>query len=191
MKKVLTLLAVLYCLGTSAQTMVYDTTVVRTPLAVAVKSGAGQRDSLYMAPATTAVNGYMTAASMTNIVNLQTSMTTANDNIASLQSQIGAIGGTVTSNVQSGTTYTISSSDNNRAVVMTSSTNSTVTLPTGLANGFKCTVIQQGSNVTIAAAGGVTLRSPFNYKRSQTQWGVITIICLGSNVYSLSGNLKQ
>lgn len=191
MKKVLTLLAVLFCLGTTAQTIVYDTTVVRTPLTVAVKNGAGQRDSLYMPAATTAVNGYMTAASMTSIVNLQTDVTTANNNIASLQSAVSALGGSTPSNVQTGTTYTVVSDDNGKMVVMSAAGTNTITLPTGLTNGFKCTVLQQGGVITFAAAGGVTIRSAFNYKRSQTQWGVITIVCLGSNTFSLSGNLKQ
>jgi hypothetical protein len=191
MKKVLTLLGVMYCLGTTAQTIVYDTTVVRTPLTVAAKNGAGQRDSLYMPPATTAVNGYMTAASMTNIVNLQTDVSTASNNISDLQSAVAALGGTVPSNVQSTTTYTVTSDDNGKMVVMSNASTNTVTLPTGLANGFKCTVLQQGGVIRLAAAGGVTIRSPFNYKRSQTQYGVVTVVCLGNNIYSLSGNLKQ
>lgn len=191
MKKVLTLLAVLFCLGTTAQTIVYDTTVVRTPLTVAAKNGAGQRDSLYMPAATTAVNGYMTAASMTSIVNLQTDVSTANNSISDLQSAVAALGGVIPSNVRTSTTYTIVSDDNGKMVVMSASGSNIITLPTGLANGFKCTVLQQGGVITFTAASGVTIRSAFNYKRSQTQWGVVTITCLGSNTYSLSGNLKQ
>lgn len=191
MKKLLAIVAVLLSLGASAQTTtVYDTTVVRTPLTVAVGTGAIY-DTLYMPAATTSVNGYMTAASMTNIANLQTSMTTANSNIATLQTTVAGISGTVTSNVQTGTTYTLVTGDNNRMIVMSNTGTSTVTLPAGLADGFKCTVIQQGGVITIAAASGVTIRSPFSYKRSQTQYGVITVVCLGSNVFSLSGNLKQ
>lgn len=190
MKKLLTILAVLFCLSASAQTTVYDTTVVRTPLTVAVGAGSIY-DTLYMPAATTSVNGYMTSAAMTNIANLQTSMTTANSNITTLQTTVAGITGAATSNVQSGTTYTLASGDNSRMVVMSNTGTITVTLPTGLSDGFKCTVIQSGGVITFAAAGGVTIRSPFNYRRSQTQYGVITVVCLGNNVFSLSGNLKQ
>lgn len=190
MKKLLTIVTVLLCLGATAQTTVSDTTVVRTPLVVAVGAGAIY-DTLTMPAATTAVNGFMTAASMTNIANLQTSMATANSNIATLQTTVAGISGTLAANVQAGNTYTLVPGDNSRVVIMSSVGTSTLTLPTGLADGFVCRVLQQGGVITFAAGAGATIVSPFSYRRSQTQWGIITVICLGSNRFSLSGNLKQ
>jgi hypothetical protein len=176
MKKLLFILCVLFSLGASAQTMVYDTTVVKAPLGVVIGAG-GIKDSLYMPAATTIVNGYMTAAAMTQLAAL--------------------VGGSTTypaTNVRSTTTYTLQTSDYNKMINMSNISVSTITIPTGLPDGWTCSIIQTGSStstVTIAGVGGVTIRSPFNYRRSQTQYGVIKIVCLGSNVYSLSGNLKQ
>lgn len=189
MKKLLTLLALVICLGASAQTLVYDTTVVRTPLTVAVKSGAGQRDSLYMPPATTAVNGYMTAVSMTNIANLQTGLTTTNSNVATLQSQVAAINLNPTTNVQSGTTYTIQLSDNNKTILMTNTAAVTVTIPTGLPDGWKCYIIGSGTTTTLTPATGVTRRSASSWQRV-TQNNVVTIYSIGGNIVYLLGAVK-
>lgn len=192
MKKLLALLIILLCLGAKAQvTTVYDTTVVRTPLTVSAKSGAGQYDSLYLPAATTSVNGYMTTTSMTDIANLQTSMTTANSNIASLQSSITTLQGYITTNTQTGATYTIQSSDHTKLVMMTNTATVTVTIPTGLPTGFTCRIMQQGGIITVAPATGVTIRSPFSYRRSQTQGSILVLIHLGGEIYSLSGNVKQ
>lgn len=192
MKKLLTLFAVLFCLKASAQIAVYDTTVVRSPLAVAAKSGAGQRDSIYMPAATTSVNGYMPSSAMTNIANLQTSMTTANGNIATLQADVTALNTPKTSNNQSGTTYTLTSNDNGRTIVITNTGTVTVTLPTGLVDGFRCNVVYQSTtgSLTFAAAGGVTRFAIFNYYRAQYN-GTVTIVSLGSNRFAIAGNIQR
>ena len=173
MKKLLFILAILFSLGASAQTMVYDTTIVKSPLGV-VKTGGAVKDSLFIQAATTSADGYMTATAMTQLAAL-----------------VGGATAYPAGNSQSGSTYTVQTSDFNKLVSMTASGVSTITLPTGLPNGWSCRVLQAGGVITFAAANGVTIRSIFNYRRSQTQWGVATIISQGSNTFSLSGNLKQ
>ena len=172
MKKLLFILCVLFSLGASAQTMVYDTTVVKAPLGV-VRTGGTVKDILYMPAATTSVNGYMTSTAMTQLAAL--------------------VGGSTTypvPNVVTTAIYTVVTADYNKIVNMTNVSISTVTLPTGLPTGWRCRVLQTGGTISIAGASGVTIYSPFSYRRSQTQYGVIEITCLGSNTYSLSGNLK-
>lgn len=192
MKNLLTLFAILLCVKVSAQTAVYDTTVVRTPIAVAAKSGAGQRDTIFMPSATTSVNGFMPSTAMTNIANLQTSMATANNNIATLQSNLAALGAPVASNTQTGTTYTLVPADNNRTIIITNTGAVTITLPTGLADGFRCSVFYQSTagSLTFAAATGVTRFSAFNYTKAQYS-GTVTIISLGSNRFALGGNTQR
>ena len=175
MKKLLFILCVLFSLGASAQTMVYDTTVVKAPLGV-IRTGGTVKDSLYMPAASTSINGYMTSTAMTQLAAL-----------------VGGAPVYPATNVVSTTTYTVVATDFNKVVNMTNIGISTVTLPTGLSNGWSCRILQSGSStstISIAAASGVTIYSPFGYRRSQTQYGVIEITCLGSNTYSLSGNLK-
>jgi hypothetical protein len=171
MKKLLVILGTLFSFGASAQTMVYDTTIVKSPLGVVVTSG---KDTLYIQSATASRDGYMTATAMSQ-----------------LDALVGGAVAYPASGSQSGTSYTVQTSDFNKLISMTSTSSSSVTIPTGLPNGWSCRIMQGGGTVTFTAAAGVTLRSTFSYKRSQTQWGVVTITSLGSNVYSLSGNLKQ
>ena len=140
MKKVLTFIAVLFCLSTSAQTIVYDTTVVRSPLAVAVRGGGATRDTLTMPAATTSVNGYMTSTAMSDIANLQTGLTTANNNISTLQSTVSTLGGYVASNTQS-TSYTLLTSDHTKMINMTSTTAATITVPASLPDGWYCDIV--------------------------------------------------
>ena len=172
MKKLLVILGILFSLGTSAQTMLYDTTIVKSPMGVIITSGA--KDSLYIREATASQNGYMTAVAMTQLASL----------VAGNPSY-------PTTNVQSASSYTLQTSDFNKMVNMTSGSVTTVVVPTSLPNGWSCKVMQSGGIITISAGAGATIRSPFNYKRSQTQYSVITIVALGSNIYSVSGNLKQ
>lgn len=171
MKKLLFILGILFSLSVSAQTMVYDTTIVKSPLGVIT---TGAKDSLFIQSATTARDGYMTSTAMTQLAAL-----------------VGGATAYPAGNTQSGSTYTLQTSDFNKLVSMTTGGVSTITLPTGLPDGWSCRVLQAGGVITFAAANGVTIHSIFSYRRSQTQWGVITVICQGSNTFSLSGNLKQ
>lgn len=188
MKKLLTLIAVIFCLNASAQTLVYDTTVVRTPLTVAVKSGTGQHDSLFMPAATTAVNGYMTAVGMSNIATLQSGLTTTNGNVAALQTQVSSINLNPATNVQTGATYTIRTSDLNKTILMTFTGTVTVTVPSGLPDGWRCYIINSGTT-TIVPAAGVTRRSTSNWTKA-TQNNVVTIYSIGGNIFYLLGAVK-
>lgn len=173
MKKVLSLILVMFfVVVASAQTKVYDTTIVKSPLGVTV-TGGGVKDSLFIQAATTSQNGYMSSTSMQQLATLMAGSPTY-----------------PTPNTQSGSVYTVLTSDFNKTIVMSSTSTSTIILPTGLTPGWRCEVLQGGGVISFAAATNVTIHSPFSYRRSQTQWGVITVICTGSNTFSLSGNLK-
>lgn len=193
MKKVLTLIAVLFCVGASAQTIVYDTTVVRSPLAVAVRGAGITRDTLTIPAATTAVNGYMTAASMSDIANLQTGLTTANNNISTLQATVNTIGGYVVTNTEAGT-YTIQVSDHASMINMTNTTAVTITAPASLPDGWYCDIVWNGGasgTVAIAPNAGVTINSKNNYRKIQMRYGVARLRSIGGNVYILSGDLTR
>ena len=60
----------------------------------------------------------------------------------------------------SGTSRTLSSSDNNTLIKFTSSSAVTVTVPNSLAVGFHCAILQAGTGtVTIVAGSGATLNN--------------------------------
>lgn len=98
-----------------------------------------------------------------------------------------------TSNVQSGTTYTVVGGDNNKTIITTNSAAVTITIPNGLPSGFRCRVYQQGTGqVTISAAG--TLRySTFETPTTQEQRSVIGIMGITNetDVYKLFGQLSS
>ena len=88
------------------------------------------------------------------------------------------------------TSITISDADNNRIVRCTAATAVTVTVPSTLATGFSCMVIQAGAGqVTFAAGSGTTLNSFGSLLRTAGQHAPASLIRVGSGVYNLSGNL--
>lgn len=65
---------------------------------------------------------------------------------------------TISVNLQTGTTYTLQTSDNGNIVVVTNSSAITVTLPNSFVAGFNCVIIQGGSGaITVSAASGGTV----------------------------------
>lgn len=60
-------------------------------------------------------------------------------------------------NFQTGTTYTLNSSDNNKVVVLTNAAPVILTLPNSLPQGFNCIILQGGAGqVTVQPAAGAT-----------------------------------
>lgn len=80
---------------------------------------------------------------------------------------------------------------NGRVIVMTSSSASTFTVQTYLANvGDRMDVIQAGTGDVTFVAGGVTLRMPTGKTKLAGQWSAATIICItAGSEYVVIGNL--
>lgn len=108
----------------------------------------------------------------------------------------GTVSITATSNVQSGSTYTIAASDNDLIIELTNATAVTVTLPNNLPAGFSCAIMQSNTaTVTIVAASGATLNNARSHTKLFGQWAVATLYVRsnsgGTNaVWLLSGDTK-
>jgi hypothetical protein len=90
----------------------------------------------------------------------------------------------------SATSITIADTDNNKIVRCTSSTAVTITVPSTLASGFSCMVIQAGAGqVTFTAGSSTTLNSFGALLRTAGQHAPASIIRTASATYNLSGNL--
>jgi hypothetical protein len=88
------------------------------------------------------------------------------------------------------TAITLSDADNNRVVRCTASSAVTVTVPSTLAAGFSCMVIQAGTGqVTFVAGSGATLNSFGNLLKTAGQHAPASLMRVGAGVYNLSGNL--
>jgi len=100
---------------------------------------------------------------------------------------------TVVSTQQSGTTYTLALVDQSTVVEFTSATAVTVTIPANASVAFPVgTVIElfqdAAGQVTVAAAGGVTLRNPSSVT-TRAQYSTIGVRQRAANEWVLSGDL--
>lgn len=90
----------------------------------------------------------------------------------------------------SATSITLADADNNKIIRCTAATAVTITVPSTLAAGFSCMVIQAGAGqVTFAAGSGATLNSYGNLLKTAGQHAPASLIQVGAGIYNLSGNL--
>ena len=115
-----------------------------------------------------------------------------------------AVDRTININIQTGTSYTVTESDNGGMVLMDNAAANTVTFPEdsteNLSGGFNCTVKQLGAGQTsIAVEGSDTLliadRSPGGapnpMNKIRTQAAAVTVIKYGSGTYTADGDLTN
>jgi hypothetical protein len=88
-------------------------------------------------------------------------------------------------NEQTGTTYTLLAGDNGKVIKFTNGSAITLTLPSGLGEGFNCTVIQYG-------AGQITFSGTFYNQSSHTktagQYAVTGLISCVADAFVLAGD---
>ena len=92
-------------------------------------------------------------------------------------------------NDQTGTTYTLTSSDNGKVVTLNNGSAITLTIAASLGDGFNCLIVQKGSGqVTLSAAGGVTIANRSSETKTAGQYATVSVINIGSDTYILSGD---
>jgi len=110
---------------------------------------------------------------------------TTGKTISSIGYQLGS-GGIIT---ESGTTRTLSATDNGKVIYCTSNSAVTITCATGLGAGFSCTIIQNGTGKVTVAAGAATLVSYSSLFSTLGQYAVISLISPVANTFVAAGNL--
>lgn len=91
---------------------------------------------------------------------------------------------------ESGTSRTLSASDNGKIISCTSGSAVAISCPDGLGDGFNCTIIQKGAGkVTLAASGTATLNSYSGLLSTMGQYAVVSVINTGSDAFVAAGNL--
>lgn len=81
-----------------------------------------------------------------------------------------------TQNLQTGTTYTLVSSDDGKVVDILNAGAITLTLPNSFPVGYSCLVTQAGAGqITFSVAGGGSFRQRQSYTKTAGQWGVVTL----------------
>lgn len=99
-------------------------------------------------------------------------------------------------NDSAATTYTLGVNDISKAIVFSSSSSITLTIPPestyAFIDGQTFVVLQKGSGVvTVAAGAGVTLRSKSSYVKTAGQYSEVRLIKIGTNEWLLSGDLSS
>ena len=92
-------------------------------------------------------------------------------------------------NDQTGTTYTLTSSDNGKVVTLNNANAITLTIAASLGDGFNCLIVQKGAGqVTLSAAAGVTVANRSSETKTAGQYATVSVINIGSDTYILSGD---
>lgn len=90
---------------------------------------------------------------------------------------------------ESGTSRTLTATDNAKIIYCTSSSAVTITCATGLGVGFNCTIIQGGTGKVTVAAGAATLVSYSSLFSTMGQYAVISLVSPVSGTFVAAGNL--
>ena len=88
---------------------------------------------------------------------------------------------------ETGTSKTLSASDNGTIIVCSSNSSVTVTVPSSLPAGFNCMIIQSGSGQVSLNASSTTLNNR-NGTKTAGQHAIMTVVHLGSDAYVVSGD---
>ena len=95
-------------------------------------------------------------------------------------------GGIIT---ESGTTRTLSATDNGKVIYCTSGSAVTINCAADLGAGFSVTIIQGGAGKVTVAANGQTLVSYSSLFSTMGQYAVISLIAPVANTFYAAGNL--
>ena len=113
-----------------------------------------------------------------------------NANVDFSDKTIAGYGATV--QTLSGTSLTLDNDDNGTIInVTTTSAAITIQVPSGLATGFNCMIIQTGDEtVTLDDNSDATTLNARNGLKTAGRYAIVTLVHIGSNVYVVSGDTK-
>ncbi|MEW7278062.1 hypothetical protein ABW636_05660 [Aquimarina sp. 2201CG1-2-11] len=87
--------------------------------------------------------------------------------------------------------YTLLESDNGNILTFNSTTDVTLTVPSGLTIGYNVSVYQTGTGkVTISGAGGVTVKNRLNRFKTAGLDAGVGIVSTDTNIFHITGDLK-
>ena len=127
---------------------------------------------------------------ITNTTDGTVAITATNTTVSGNLSGSGSISGfDANLNDQTGTTYTLTSSDNGKVVTLNNGSAITLNIAASLGDGFNCLIVQKGAGqVTLSAASGVTIANRSSETKTAGQYATVSVINIGSDTYILSGD---
>jgi hypothetical protein len=112
------------------------------------------------------------------------------DSLQDLAESGGGGSGAASINAQTGTSYTLLSGDLGKIIVLTNASAITLTVPSGLGQGFHCTFIQGGAGIVTVETSSTTVNSFGSLLSTAGQHAAASLIATAANVFTLSGNLQ-
>lgn len=114
--------------------------------------------------------------------------TDAAQTFTGLQSADGFATTTSAFNAQTGTTYTLQTSDNGKIVTLSNASAITLTVPASLGAGFSCTIIQIGAGQVTVTASSTTIRNVYSNTKLVGQWAQATLTAYIADNFIFSGD---
>lgn len=93
-------------------------------------------------------------------------------------------------NNQSGTSYTLTASDNGKIISCTSNSAVTIFVP-ALTTGFNCLIVQRGSGQVTVSASGSTINNRYNFNKTAGQHAIMSLVSVASGVFVSSGDMSN
>jgi len=172
---------------------VYKQVVSRTAAQVRSDIGAGTGSGTVTSVAMTVPSGLSVSGSPVTTTGTLAITTTLNGHVSGNGSGLTASATipstdiSVTENTQTGTTYTVLSTDNGKVVTLNNAGAITVTVPT-LSAGFSCTFIQKGAGQVTFSASGTTVSNAHSQTKTFGQYAAVTLYGLSSTAFVLAGD---
>ena len=91
-------------------------------------------------------------------------------------------------NDQTSTSYSLQSSDNGKVVTLSNASAITLTIPSGLGDGFNCLIVQKGAGQITLSASGTTLINRQSHTKTAGQYAVVSIVNIGSDSIIVGGD---
>jgi hypothetical protein len=95
-------------------------------------------------------------------------------------------------NDQTGTSYTLTSADNGKVIILNNASAITLNVPYFFV-GFNCMVLQKGAGqVTLAINGTTTnIYNRYSFTKTAGQYSILTLVCTEANKYVSSGDMSN
>lgn len=93
-------------------------------------------------------------------------------------------------NNQSGTSYTLTASDNGKIISCTSNSAVTITVP-ALTIGFNCLIVQRGTGQVTLSTSGSTINNRYNFNKTAGQHAIMSIVSVASGIFVSSGDMSN
>lgn len=93
-------------------------------------------------------------------------------------------------NNQTGTTYTLASTDNGKTVTLSNASPITLTVPASLPAGFHCTLVQIGAGQVTITPSSTTIHNRQSFTKIKGQWSMVDIKQYSTNLFVTQGDME-